>query len=107
MRVRDELRTTIAAYQALYENAIVWGMKKATLVDPRKGEIEAENEQLRERKRQLELRGVELQQQIESITKRADDYRQQREKEYANETAFLKRQTAQLKAQLEQMLTAK
>lgn len=107
VRVRDELRTTIAAYQALYESAITWGMKKATQVDTGKGEIEAENAELRERKRKLELRGAELQAKIEAIEKREEDYRAQKEKEHSDETAFLKRQTAQLKAQLEQMLTSK
>lgn len=107
VRVRDELRTTVAAYQALYESAINWGMKKATHVEEGKEDLEAENAQLREKKRQLELRGIELQAKIEAIQKREEDYRHQREKEYADETAFLKRQTAQLKAQLEQMLTNK
>ena len=46
VRVRDELRTTIAAYQALYESATTWGMKKATAVEAGKDEVEAENKQL-------------------------------------------------------------
>jgi dynein light intermediate chain len=107
VRVRDELRTTIAAYQALYESAITWGMRKATQVEQGKGEVEAENTKLKEEKRQLELQAAELQAKIEAIEKREEDYRAQKEKEHADETAFLKRQTAQLKAQLEQMLTTK
>lgn len=106
VRVRDELRTTIAAYQALYESAITWGMKKATQVEQGKDEVEAENIQLKEEKRQLELQAAELQAKIEAIEKREEDYRAQREKKHADETAFLKRQTTQLKAQLEQMLTS-
>lgn len=107
VRVRDELRTTIAAYQALYESAITWGMKKATQIEQGKDEIDAENQALKEERRRLELEGAELQTRIEGIEKREEDYRNQREKEHADETAFLKRQTAQLKAQLEQILTAK
>ncbi|EAY07276.1 hypothetical protein TVAG_240770 [Trichomonas vaginalis G3] len=107
VRVRDELRTTIAAYQALYESAINWGMRKATAVEAGKDEVEAENIKLLEEKKALELRSAELQAQIEAIEKREEDYRAQKEKEHADETAFLKRQTNQLKAQLEQMLQAK
>ena len=106
VRVRDELRTTIAAYQALYESAITWGMRKATQVEQGKDEVEAENIQLKEEKRQLELQSAELQAKIEAIEKREEDYRAQREKKHEDETAFLKRQTTQLKAQLEQMLNS-
>lgn len=107
VRVRDELRTTIAAYQALYESATTWGMKKATAVEAGKDEVEAENNKLKEEKRQLELKAAELQSKIEAIEKREEDFKAQEEKKHADETAFLKRQTAQLKAQLEQMLTSK
>lgn len=107
VRVRDELRTTIAAYQALYESAITWGMRKANQVEQGKDEVEAENIKLKEEKRQLELRAAELQAKIEAIEKREEDFRAQNEKRHLDETAFLKRQTAQLKAQLEQMLTTK
>lgn len=32
LRVRDELRMTVAAYQALYESSIAFGMRKALQV---------------------------------------------------------------------------
>jgi dynein light intermediate chain len=107
VRVRDELRTTIAAYQALYESAITWGMKKATRVEAGKDLFEGENNKLKDDRKSLELQAAELQAKIEAIEKREEDYRAQKEKEHTDETAFLKRQTAQLKAQLEQMLSAK
>lgn len=107
VRVRDELRTTIAAYQALYESAITWGMKKATQVEAGKDEVEAENIKLKEEKRQLELKAAELQAKIEAIEKREEDFRVQMQNGHDAETAFLKRQTAQLKQQLEQMLASK
>ena len=107
VRVRDELRTTIAAYQALYESAITWGMKKATQVEAGKDEVEAEKIKLKEEKRQLELKAAELQAKIEAIEKREEDFRVQMQNGHDAETAFLKRQTAQLKQQLEQMLASK
>ena len=91
VRVRDELRTSIAAYQALYESAINWGMRKATAVEAGKDEVEAENIRLQEEKKNLEMKSAELQAKIEAIEKREEDYRAQKEKEHADELAFLKR----------------
>lgn len=107
VRVRDEMRTTIQAYQNLYESAITWGMRKAMQVEQNKDEVYAENARLKEEKAALEAKNAELEEKIIAIEKREESYRAQKEKEHADETAFLKRQTSQLKAQLEQMLTSK
>jgi hypothetical protein len=40
LRVRDEIRMTIAAYQTLYESSIAFGMRKALLAEQRKGELQ-------------------------------------------------------------------
>ena len=88
VRVRDELRTTISAYQALYESAINWGMRKASSVEQGKDEVETENIKLKEEKKILETKAAELQSKIEAIEKREEDYRSQKEKEHADETAF-------------------
>ncbi|KAF8065543.1 IDA4 [Scenedesmus sp. PABB004] len=42
LRVRDEMRMTIAAYQTLYESSIAFGMRKALLTEAGKGELEAQ-----------------------------------------------------------------
>ena len=36
LRVRDEIRMTIAAYQTLYESSIAFGMRKALMAEQRK-----------------------------------------------------------------------
>ena len=41
LRVRDEIRMTIAAYQTLYESSIAFGMRKALMAEQRKAELEA------------------------------------------------------------------
>merc|ERR1719487_2234139 len=53
LRVRDELRMTVAAYQGLYESSIAFGMRKALQAEQRKAEmnnkvrtLEAEREDL-------------------------------------------------------------
>ena len=107
VRVRDEMRTTIGAYQTLYESAVTWGMRKAMCVEQNKDELVSENASLKEQVSTLELKNQELEAKIEDIEQREAAYRAQKEKEHADETAFLKRQSAQLKAQLEQLLTNK
>lgn len=41
LRVRDEIRMTIAAYQTLYESSIAFGMRKALMAEQKKAEMEA------------------------------------------------------------------
>ena len=107
VKVRDEMNTTISAYQSLYESALTWGMRKAMQIEKTKDDMINENTRLKEEKKTLESKIIELQSKIEAIVKREEDYRIQKEKEHADETAYLKRQAAQLKAQLEQTLTSK
>lgn len=41
LRVRDEIRMTLAAYQGLYESSIAFGMRKALIAEQRKSELQA------------------------------------------------------------------
>lgn len=40
LRVRDEIRMTLAAYQSLYESSIAFGMRKALMAEQRKSELQ-------------------------------------------------------------------
>jgi len=40
LRVRDEIRTTIAAYQTLYESSVAFGMRKALQGEQGKSDME-------------------------------------------------------------------
>ena len=40
LRVRDEMRMTVAAYQTLYESAVAFGMRKALQTEQGKAELE-------------------------------------------------------------------
>lgn len=107
VRVRDELRMTIQSYQSLYESAIAWGMRKVIRVEQNKDAIEEENQTLREEKRSLETKVNDLQAKIAFLEKNSVEVRAERQKQYDEETAVLKRQNAQIKAQLDQMLSTK
>jgi len=107
VRVRDELRTTIQSYQSLYESAIAWGMRKVIKVEQTKDKIEEENQTLREEKRSLELKVQDLQQKISFLDKNSAEVRAERERAMTEEIAVLKRQNAQIKRQLDEMLSTK
>uniref|UniRef100_A0A7S3GHF6 Uncharacterized protein n=1 Tax=Palpitomonas bilix TaxID=652834 RepID=A0A7S3GHF6_9EUKA len=54
LRVRDEIRMTIAAYQTLYESSVAFGMRKALMAEQHKADMEA-----RVRERERERNGME------------------------------------------------
>lgn len=107
IRVRDELRMVISSYQQLYESAVAWGMRKVIKVEQKKDQIEEENKSLREECRSLEVKVNELQAKIASTEKTSAEVRAEREKAFAEEIAFLKKQNTQIKTQLDQMLSTK
>merc|ERR1711865_1072544 len=74
LRVRDEIRMTIAAYQTLYESSVAYGMRKALQAEQGKADME---------------------QRIKTL---------EQEKKHMEEVEFLKKTNAQLKQNLENLL---
>jgi len=101
LRVRDEIRMTIAAYQTLYESSVAFGMRKALQAEQGKADMEKKIADLEQDKRDLERQVNELKAKCEQIEKRAAELRQVEEKKHSEELQFLKRTNAQLKNQLE------
>ena len=104
LRVRDEIRMTIAAYQTLYESSIAFGMRKALQAEQGKADMEARIKQLEAEKKDLERQVAELKAKAEAIEKREGERRALEEKKHAEEVQFLKRTNAQLKKELETYL---
>jgi len=105
LRVRDEMRMTLAAYQTLYESAIAFGMRKALQAEQGKVELESRATQLETDKRELERQVGELRSRIEAIERRDMERRALDERKHADEIAFLKKTNQQLKTQMESLLT--
>ena len=105
MRVRDEIRMTIAAYQTLYESSIAFGMRKALQAEQGKADMEARIKQLEAEKKDFERQVQELKAKAEAIEKREGERRTLEEKKHAEEVQFLKRTNAQLKKELEAYLS--
>ena len=104
LRVRDEIRMTIAAYQTLYESSIAFGMRKALQAEQGKADMETRIKQLEAEKKELERQVQELKAKAEAIEKREGERRALEEKKHAEEVQFLKRTNAQLKKELETYL---
>ena len=107
LRVRDEIRMTISAYQTLYESSVAFGMRKALQAEQGKAEMEKKIEELEGEKRDLERQVNELKAKCEQIERRAAEQRQVEEKKHAEEIQFLKRNNQQLKTQLEGIMQPK
>eukprot|EP01107_Rhizomastix_libera_P006425 TRINITY_DN20565_c0_g1_i1.p1 TRINITY_DN20565_c0_g1~~TRINITY_DN20565_c0_g1_i1.p1 ORF type:complete len:231 (+),score=62.20 TRINITY_DN20565_c0_g1_i1:24-716(+) len=103
-RVRDEIRTSISAYQTLYESSIAFGIRKALEAEQGKAELEAKYEAEQRKTQDLERQVSELKAKCEFIEKRENERRAQDEKKHNDEVAFLKRTNVQLKTQLESFL---
>ena len=54
VRVRDEIKMTIQAYQTLYESSIAYGMRKALMAEQKKNEMQTNISQLKQAREELE-----------------------------------------------------
>merc|ERR1719171_776890 len=70
LRVRDEIRMTIAAYQTLYESSVAFGMRKALQAEQGKSDMESKIKSLETEKKELERNVQELKAKCEAIEKR-------------------------------------
>ncbi|GJQ68878.1 hypothetical protein Trydic_g6073 [Trypoxylus dichotomus] len=107
LRVRDEMRMTIEAYQALYCSSIAFGMRKALQSEQGKSDLQRDVEDLRDEKADLERQLTDLRQRAEQADRRAAELRLAEEKKHGEEIAFLKKTNQQLKAQLEGIIAPK
>ena len=76
VRVRDEIKMTIQAYQTLYESSIAYGMRKALMAEQRKNEMQATIKTLEDSCEELQIKNKELEKEIEDINKRDEEERE-------------------------------
>lgn len=98
LRVRDEIRMSIAAYQTLYQSSVTFGTRKQLQSEQGKAGDEqmiAEHEEL---KRQREARVVELKNKYQAIERREAERRTIDERKRKEEIDFLKHQQQHLES---------
>lgn len=104
VRVRDEIRMTIAAYQTLYESSIAFGMRKALMAEQRKGEMRALIASLSSQKAELEAQVASLEARIDDMQREEERRAAEEKREHEAEVAKLRETHDSLKTQLEDLL---
>merc|ERR1712224_420510 len=99
LRVRDEIRMTICAYQSLYESSIAFGMRKALQAEQRRNQCSAQLKSLTADNRKLKNEVSELEDKIAQIERNEEQRREQEERRHKEEVEMLKKLNAQRKDQ--------
>jgi dynein light intermediate chain len=106
LRVRDEIRMTICAYQSLYESSIAFGMRKALQAEQRRNQHNKKMKDLMVANRKLREEVEDLETKISQIEQQEAERREQEERKHKEEVELLKKLNASRKEHLETMLQA-
>ncbi|XP_059194544.1 axonemal dynein light intermediate polypeptide 1 [Centropristis striata] len=107
LRVRDEIKMTIAAYKTLYESSVAFGMRKALQAEQGKADMEKRISDLEEETQDLKKQLNEQKAKCDAIEKRENERRQVEEKKHTEQIKTLERTKQQLKIQLEGIIAPK
>jgi dynein light intermediate chain len=105
LRVRDEIRMTIASYQTLYESSIAFGMRKALQSEQNKVEMLNRIKLLENEKREYERILAEWKVKCETMEKKDQERRAEELNKHKEEVEFLTKHNLSLKKELEQLLS--
>ena len=105
VRVRDEIKMTIQAYQTLYESSIAYGMRKALMAEQRKNDMQNQIRQLEEECESLTKEVERLEVDIDETIKRDEEERQREQRSHEDQVATLKEKNADYKSELETLLS--
>lgn len=96
LRVRDEVRMTIAAYQTLYQSSITFGMRKTLQAEQGNGALLSRIDELTKEKQRLQSLLQDRRGQLDAIDKRILEKKQIEDKRMQDEKDFLDHQAAHL-----------
>jgi dynein light intermediate chain len=105
VRVRDEIKMTIQAYQTLYESSIAYGMRKALMAEQRKNEMQSNIKHLEDTCDELNHEVDRLNQEIDDIVKRDKEECQREQKAHEDSVEYLKQLNNDYKSELETLLS--
>jgi dynein light intermediate chain len=105
VRVRDEIRMTIQAYQTLYESSIAFGMRKALQAEQRKTEMNNRIKTLEGEVSELQRQVQNLENEIARIEKEEEANQEKEEKAHKEDVEFLKKANMKYKEELERILS--
>ena len=96
LRVRDEIKMTIASYQTLYESAILFGIRKQLQAEEGKEELKKKKEELEIKKKKLIEKKLQLENKLKAFDKQVEERKQIEEAKREEEIKFLKEQNENL-----------
>ena len=96
MRVRDEMKITISAYQKLYESSIIFGNKKQVEAEEGMAEMQKKVEELTRRKKVLENEKIDLTNNLSSLLQSYEEIKEYDAEKKKKEIAFLDEQKTRL-----------
>merc|ERR1712054_175954 len=100
MRVRDEMKLTISAYNTLYESSVAFSTRKA--IQAQDGIADMEKE-LEDECRALEEESVQLSQKLETTKRRENEKINVMKKKHTEAVEYLMRSNTQLEKAVKQM----
>ena len=106
VRVRDEIKMTILAYQTLYESAIAFGMRKALQSEQKKSDMSNRIKELESKCQDLEKEVETLQLNIEDTVRKEEEERTKDDKNHKDKVASYKENLQDYKKELEHILSA-
>lgn len=107
LRIRDEIRMTLRAYQNLYESSIAFGMRKALMAEQKKSEFKAKIKLATAEVRELEKVADTLQNRCADLESSEKQRYAQDEEKHQQEVTKLKTVNDDLREQLENALSVK
>lgn len=106
VRVRDELRMTIESYQALYESAIAYGMRKALLAEQKRNDMNNETQKLDRECTELQNSVKALEKNVEDMENAFREESEKTEKKHKELVEIEKNKNQLLKEDLQRLLSA-
>ncbi|XP_069395081.1 axonemal dynein light intermediate polypeptide 1-like isoform X2 [Paralichthys olivaceus] len=107
LRVRDEIKMTIAAYKTLYESSVKFSIRKALQTEQNKADTEKRISDQKKEIQDLKMQLNEEKAKCDEIEKKENEKRQVEEKKHTEEIQFLKKTIQQLRTQVEVIATPK
>ena len=104
VRVRDEIKMTIQAYQTLYESSIAYGMRKALMAEQGKNEMSQNISDLETACKEHDQDIKSLQEQIEDIIKKDLETSEREDKAHKDQVEYLHDLNTEYKKELETLL---
>ena len=92
LRVRDQIRLSIAAYQTLYHTSVAFGTRKTLQAEGAVVACERKLRELEQTKEQLQVTINELQNRCEAMSKKCSEEKEVRDRKNKDELEYLQKQ---------------